>query len=115
MDIMITDMSGVTKAELSGRLDTLNVDALESQFNAGIVPKAQNTVVDLTNVSFIASLGLRMFLSAYHGLSKTGAKFAMFGASPALMEILESVALLDVIPVCATEADAIAEVNRPNS
>ena len=45
MDVVITDQSGVTKAELAGRLDTANVNELEQQFTTGILPKAQNTMV----------------------------------------------------------------------
>lgn len=111
MDVVITDLSGITKAELNGRLDTANVNDLETRFTAGIMPKAQDTVVDLTNVSFIASLGIRMLLTTARGLSRRGAKFVMFGANPAVMEIFETTALSDIIPILATEADAIAEVS----
>ncbi|MCB2062476.1 MAG: STAS domain-containing protein [Novosphingobium sp.] len=110
MDIVITDASGVTKAELNGRLDTANVNDLELRFTAGIMPKAQHTIVDLTNVTFIASLGIRMLLTTARGLASRGAKFAMFGANPAVMEIFETTALSDIIPILQTEADAMAEV-----
>jgi uncharacterized protein YyaL (SSP411 family) len=56
---VITDLTGVTKAELSGRLDTASVNQIETSFIAGIVPKAQHTVVDLSQVTFVASLGIR--------------------------------------------------------
>ena len=111
MDLVISEVSGVTKAELTGRLDTANVNDLETRFTAGIMPKAQPTVVDLSNVSFIASLGIRMLLTVARGLSRRGAKFAMFGANPAVMEIFETTALADIIPIVDTEAAAIAEVN----
>ena len=110
MDVVITDESGVTKAELAGRLDTANVNDLELKFTAGIMPKAQHTVVDLSNVSFIASLGIRMLLTTARGLANRGAKFAMYGANPAVMEIFETTALSDIIPILKTEADAMAEV-----
>jgi anti-sigma B factor antagonist len=110
MDVVITDQSGVTKAELAGRLDTANVNELEQQFTTGILPKAQNTIVDLTNVSFIASLGIRMLLTTARGLAGRGAKFVMFGANPAVMEIFETTALSDIIPIVITEADALAEL-----
>jgi len=111
MDIVITEVGSVTKAELSGRLDTANVNRVEAQFSAGILPLAQNTVVDLSNVSFIASLGIRMLLSAARGLNGQGAKLVMFGATPPVMEIIETTALSDIIPVFGTEADAIMAVN----
>lgn len=111
MDVVITDVSGVTKAELSGRLDSGNVTQVETSFIAGIVPKAQHTVVDLTNVTFIASLGIRMLLSAARVLSRRGAKFILYGASPSVMSIIETTALSDIIPVLGTEADAMAAIH----
>jgi len=110
MDVSITELPGVTKAGLSGRLDTANVNQVEMYFTASIMPKAQNTIVDLTEVSFIASLGIRMLLSTARGLSRRGAKLVMFGANPAVLEIIETTALSEIIPVLPTEADAIAAV-----
>src|SRR5687767_7214071 len=110
MDVVITDLSGVTKAVLSGRLDTANVNQMETAFTAGIVPKSQDTMVDLTNVTFIASLGIRMLLSAARVLSRRGAKLVMYGATPAVMEIIETTALSEIIPVLASEDDALAAV-----
>lgn len=111
MEVVITEESGVTKAELAGRLDTANVNELEQHFTTSIMPKAQNTIVDLSKVSFIASLGIRMLLTTARGLANRGAKFAMFGANPAVMEIFETTALSDIIPIVNTEADAMAEVS----
>jgi anti-sigma B factor antagonist len=110
MNVVISEEAGVTKAELAGRLDTANVNDIEQQFTSGIMPKAQHTVVDLSNVSFIASLGIRMLLTTARGLAGRGAKLALFGANPAVMEIFETTALFDIIPIVATEADALAEV-----
>lgn len=111
MNVTIIELSGVTKAMLSGRLDTANVNQVETSFSDGIVSKAQHTVVDLTDVTFIASLGIRMLLSTARVLSRRGAKLAMFGATAPVMEIIETIALSDIIPVFVTEADAIAAVS----
>jgi anti-sigma B factor antagonist len=110
MTVLITEVSGVTKAALTGRLDSANVDEIETAFSASILPKAQHTIIDFTEVSFIASLGIRMLLTVARGLSRRGAKFVIFGANPAVMEIFETTALSDIIPILAHEADALAEV-----
>ena len=62
-------------------------------------------------VSLLSSLGIRMLLSAARVLGRRGAKFIMYGASPAVMEIIETTALSDIIPVLASEADAMAAVS----
>lgn len=110
MSLAITDLPGITKAALSGRLDTSSVDRLEISFVAGIVPKGQNTIVDLSEVTFMASLGIRMLLSAARALSRQGAKFVLYGATEPIMEIIETTSLSAIIPVCPTEEDALAAV-----
>ena len=74
MDFVITDLGGVTKAALDGRLDTANVDRVELTLTASIIPKAQSTVIDLSQVTFIASLGIRMLLTIARTLAQRGAK-----------------------------------------
>ena len=108
MDVAITDANGVTMARLSGRLDTVNVNQVELTFTSGIVPKGQDTLVDLSDVSFIASLGIRMLLTVARALGRSRAQFMLFGASPMVMEILETTAISEIIPVFVTEDEAIA-------
>ena len=108
MDVTITEESGLTKAKLLGRLDTATVNRVELAFTAGIVPKGRHTLVDLTEATFIASLGIRMLLTVARSLNRAGARLMLFGAGPEIMEILETTAIPDIIPVFATEAEAVA-------
>jgi anti-sigma B factor antagonist len=110
MDIQITDLPQVTRAALNGRLDTANVNKGEAEFIATVVGKAQHVVIDLSGVSFIASLGIRMLLSAARTLGRSGAKMALYGATPLVLEIIETTALDEIIPVVSTEAEAVALV-----
>lgn len=110
MEVQFVEISGVTKAVLGGRLDTANVNVVETRFIAGIVPKQRHAIVDLSNVSFIASLGIRMLLSTARAMGSGGAKFAMYGASPTVMEVFEATALSDIIPVLGSEDEALALV-----
>ena len=105
-----SEVGGVTKAVLNGRLDSLSVGHAETSFIAHIVPKEQSAVVDLTGVSFIASLGIRMLLGTARALDRYGAKLALFGAQDDVMEIIETTALTEIIPVVGTEAEAVAVV-----
>jgi len=110
MDVTFTELPGVIKANLAGRLDTANVNRVETRFTAGVVHRGQPTVIDLTEVSFIASLGIRMLLTVSRSISRNGAKVAMFGAGPQVNEIIETTALNDIVPLFETEAEAIEMV-----
>jgi anti-anti-sigma factor len=111
MDMQFTDVGGVTKAVLGGRLDSLSVGEVETRFIANIVPREQSAVIDLSQVSFIASLGIRMLLGTARALGRNGAKLALFGATDPVMEIIETTAITDIIPVVGSEAEALALVN----
>jgi anti-sigma B factor antagonist len=111
MEFVITEVGGATIAALDGRLDTVNVDKIELTFSASILPQARNTIIDLSKVTFIASLGIRLLLTTARTLGQRGAKLVMFGANPAVAEILETTALSDIIPVFLSEQEAIAAVS----
>ena len=108
--MQFTDVDGVTKAVLGGRLDSFSVGEVETRFVASIVPREQPAVVDLSQVSFIASLGIRMLIGTARALQRSNARFAMFGANDAVMEIIETTSLTEIIPVVGTEAEALAVV-----
>jgi anti-anti-sigma factor len=72
------------------------------------VPKEQPAVIDLTGVSFIASLGIRMLLGTARALDRYGARLVLFGPQADVMEIIETTALTEIIPVVETEAEAVA-------
>ena len=110
MDVQHTDVGDVRKVILAGRLDSAGVDLIELRFGAVVVPAGKNTVVDMSEVSFMASLGVRMLLSTARALSRKGAKLALFGATPAVMEVIETMGFNDIVPVAPSELEALAFV-----
>src|SRR5262249_13656819 len=112
MEMQFSDVGGVTKATLGGRMDSLSVGGVETRFIAHIVPKEQSAIVDMTDVSFIASLGIRILLGTARALDRYGATPALYGPQDDVMEIIETTALTEIIPVVGTEAEAVAAVTE---
>jgi len=112
MEMQFSDVGGVTKAVLGGRMDSLSVGEVETRFIAHIVPREQSAVVDLSDVSFIASLGIRMLLGTARALDRYGARLALYGAQDDVMEIIETTALTEITPVVGTEEEAVAAVTE---
>jgi anti-sigma B factor antagonist len=98
---------------LIGRLDTQGVDGVETRLTAAIVPEGNSAIVDLTHVEFIASMGIRMLLSLARSLKMRHARVAIYGAATQVSEVFETVALQQLIPICTTEAEALAAVTAP--
>jgi anti-anti-sigma factor len=90
---------------LHGRLDTPGVGAIESRFAAAAARK--NALVDLSDVTFLASMGIRMLLSAARGLKLSGHKIVLFGAPALVGEVLEHAGLDQIVPIAPDENTAL--------
>jgi anti-anti-sigma factor len=96
------------KVVLTGRLDTLGVDRIETKLTAMVVPSGKNTIIDLSQVDFIASMGLRLLIGLARALTRKGGQLVLFGAQDQVREIFDSVALSDIITIRADEASALS-------
>ena len=101
------------RVTLTGRLDTPGVDRIETRFIAALVPGGNSAVVDLSQVDFVASMGIRMLVSAARSLRSKQAALALYGVQDRVNQVFELVALQKVIPVCPTETEALAAVASP--
>ncbi|MFG6467911.1 STAS domain-containing protein [Roseateles sp. BYS87W] len=107
MDIEVIALEPhVNCLRLQGRLDAAAVDRTEVKLNAAAVAPGQHLMVDLRGVEFLASLGIRMLITAARSLKAKGARMVLFGAQPLVHEVLEHVAIDQIIPVVADEAEA---------
>jgi anti-anti-sigma factor len=100
------------KVTLQGRLDTPGVDRIETRFLASLVPGGNTAIVDLSQVDFISSMGIRMLVSAARSLKMRQAALAVFGVQPQVSQLLEVVAIDQMIPICGTEAEAQTAVGH---
>jgi len=100
----------LVKITLTGRLDTQGVDQIETRFVDSVVPGGKSAVVDLSAVEFVASMGIRLFVSTAQNLRKRRASLALYGAPRLVAQVFEAVSLHKILPVCATEAEALERV-----
>ena len=99
--------ASINRIRLNGRMDSPGVDQIELRFSAAVVAAGRNAVIDLTGVSFLASMGIRLFIASARALKLKGFKMALFGASEAVQSVLETVALDQIMPVVASEQQAL--------
>jgi len=100
-------VGGVTCIRLTGRLDADGADRIDVPFTANVDAVGRNAVIDLSGVTFVASMGIRLLLAAARGLSRKGAKMVLFGARDRVQNVLEEAAIDQIIAVVATEAQAL--------
>lgn len=113
MEIQHDDLGDVKRIVLVGRLDTKGVDIVETLFGAAITSDGKNTIVDISQVTFLASMGIRMLISTTRALSRKGGKLVMYGAGMGVKDVIETTALTDLIPLASSEGEARNWMARP--
>jgi anti-anti-sigma factor len=101
---------GILNVSLVGRLDTPGVDQIETQLTAHLVPRAARALIDLSQVEFIGSGGIRMFITIARALGRKGGKLVLYGAQPSVAQVFATTSLNDIVPVRADAAAAAAAV-----
>lgn len=111
MDIVVTGDDGpALRVALAGRLDAKGAEAAESEFSDRIGKAGRNVVLDMSGVTFVGSLGIRLLISAARALSRSGHRLVMAGAQPAVAQVFATVALDELIPIADDQAAALALV-----
>ena len=108
MHLEMTEIGGASKIALRGRLDTPGVDQIETRFTASVVAPGRDALVDLSQVTFMSSMGIRLLLGAAKSLALRKARMILYGAQPLVRESLDNVNLPDIIPLAADEPEALA-------
>ncbi|MCV2368318.1 STAS domain-containing protein [Roseateles oligotrophus] len=108
MELVITEIGGTTKCvRLDGRLDATGADQIGVRFTASTAATGQHAIIDLAAVPFIASMGIRLLISSARALHAKGAKMVLFGAQEMVQDLLEQAAVDQIIPLVATEQQAL--------
>ncbi len=104
-EIQIDDT--VSHIALSGKLDVAGENAIGNLFTALTSTRRKPAVVDMTDVSFIASLGIRLLLSNARTLAKHGCKFVVVAPEGMVKSTLVSGGVESVIAIAATPEEGV--------
>ncbi len=90
---------------LGGELDMSNADQLETVIRRLCVDGITGLVVDLTQLTFMDSTGLRAILCSYGLCQEHGCPFLVRPGHSAARRLLEVSGTLDVLPLEETESE----------
>lgn len=107
MELEVSEVSGSGCIRLNGRLDAAGADQIGVRFTASTAATGQHVIVDLAQVPFIASMGIRLLISSARALNAKGGKMVLFGAPEMVQDLLEQAAVDQLIPLVATQAQAL--------
>jgi anti-anti-sigma factor len=110
MDLSVQELdNGITVVALRGRLDTVWAGEMESSFTT-VAGSKHAVVLDLSEVSFLGSLGMRMFVQGGTMVIRRGGKFAILSPDPNITKVLKVAAIDSLIPILHDRDAALAAI-----
>src|SRR5438477_10105812 len=96
----------ITHLAIVGQLDIGGLHAIDVKFHGYTAARRQPTLVDLSGMDFIASLGMGMFVSCARSLERSGAKMVLLNPRPEVEEALRVVGIDQGIPIVKSVDEA---------
>lgn len=110
MDIKIKSQDEITVVELAGDIDAKTAPTVQEQ----VVPLAEpgsKMLLDLTQVPYMSSAGLRMLLSLYRRASTTEGKVVLVGLSEDIKDTMSVTGFLDFFLTAETLESGLGALN----
>jgi len=108
MNMELYTENEVVWVKLSGRLDIEGTARVEDEFRSALQDAWRGAVVDMEEVDFITSMGLRMLMTSAHDLLKRGGRLIVLKPQWRVRESLEISGLDKAIAVAEFQEDVPA-------
>lgn len=107
MEIQTSELKRVTLFEISGRIDSTNASELGEALNAAIDAGRTQVVLDLSNVEYMSSAGLRELVTALKKVKRGTGDLRLASPSPRVMEVLELAGLDSIFEIYPNQVEAV--------
>lgn len=111
MQISISDEGENARVALVGRLDIQGAEAVAMPL-ATLSGAKRNVLIDMSQVTFLASIGIRHLVSATKTLARRGGSLILIGSPDIVREVLTTAGLASVIQMVRSESEARAMLAR---
>ncbi len=89
---------GITRIALEGQLDLPGAQSLEQPFAFATTTRAGRFVVDMTGVTFVASIGIRVLVTSARAQSQRGGKMVIIAPPGNSADVLRMAGIDRIIP-----------------
>ena len=107
MDISEDRKADAVVLALSGKLDALSAKTFEEKILGVIGSGAQRVVVDLAQLEYVSSSGLRVFLLAAKRLQATDGKIVLCGLQDHVRQVFDLAGFSSILPIYGSRDEAI--------
>jgi anti-anti-sigma factor len=104
--VTVSERGTVSQIALCGRLDSMTAPAVQREIAQLVLDGARLLLIDLKDLSFVSSAGLRVFIAAQQQLSQVGGEVVLVAVSGQTEELLRLSGLLDLFRVVASAEQA---------
>jgi anti-sigma B factor antagonist len=108
MEIRTETVDGLRCVFLKGRLDIAGTQAVDLKFTALTATQRTPVIVDLSEVEFISSIGIRLLATNAKSLQSYGAKMVLLKPQRAVSDVLRTSGIDQLIPIANSVGDAAA-------
>ena len=110
MEITERRTADIVTLSLSGKLDTTTAKAFEEKILARIESGDRRFIIDLAQLDYISSSGLRVLVSAAKRLANDNGKIVLCSLREPVREVFNTVGFLSVFPAYGSHDEAISSL-----
>lgn len=102
---------GIYIIKVEGDVDASSSIHLDKAISDAVEKGQKNIVIDCTNLQYISSAGLGVFMSYIQDFEDSGSKFVLFGMSKKVANVFEILGLDQLLTIVDTKDQAISVIN----
>lgn len=110
MDIIQTQKEEIVVLALHGRLDTNTSASLEKELLKLARDAGHKIVIDLSELDFISSSGLRVLLTAGKQSKRVSGRIVLCGLKDHVKQVFDVAGFTMLFTICPTQEDALESV-----
>lgn len=98
LEVNVLD-DGIKLIKAVGKMDIKGTSQIEDSFTILTASKKAGVIVDMSQVEFVASYGMRILVSNAKSLAGRGGKMVLLNPTPMVKDVLASAGIDQIIPV----------------
>jgi len=91
--------NNIRMIKLIGKLDIIGVGEIETKFAGYCAGDKVRVVVDLSEMDFLASIGIRLLILTAKSVASRGGKMVLLNPIPEVQSVLEITGMPAIIPI----------------
>ena len=107
MNVTVTKKGNVNIVALKGSIDSKTAPTIREDLLASLA-SAKDIVINMTEVDYLSSAGLRLLLLAYRDIAAKNGKVLLVGVSEEVQGVMSNTGFIKFFVLAATESEALS-------